>query len=135
MAIQHTFQQIRLHLVHLKKFPTGVARHRCEVIASTDAKGHTHVKLWRRFRNYCCARRPWHVDPSIRGPGGSEHPRWVFDHESGYRFSPHMFLPSEYDAPRYEEGELFPLKGAKQSFLMFSETSVPEPSSLSASCQ
>jgi hypothetical protein len=102
MAKQHAFQQIRLRLVHLEELPTAAARHRCEVIA-TNARGHIYAKLWGRFRNYCRARRLWHVGSSIRGPGGSEHPRWVFDHESGYRFGSRIFSSGEYDVPRYED--------------------------------
>jgi hypothetical protein len=107
MATQHAFQQIRLHLVHLEEFPTRAARHRCGAVA-TNAGGHIYAKLWGRFRNYRRARRLWrneldHIDSSIRGSGGSEHPCWVFDYESGYRFGSYMFLPGEYDAPRYED--------------------------------
>jgi hypothetical protein len=35
--------------------------------------------------------------------GRCRSPRWVFDYESGYRFGSYMFLPGEYDAPRYED--------------------------------
>lgn len=118
MAMPHAFKQTRLHLVRSEEFPTGAARHRCELIAPVDATAHIGATLWKRLRNYCRVRRFWrneldHIGHSIHRLGGSERTRWVFDYESGYRFGSHMFSPGEYGAPHYEDGASFPSKIAK----------------------
>ncbi len=103
MTLPHAFQQTRLHLIHSETFPAEAARSRREFIAPTHAKGNVHATLWIRFRDYCRARwvRRNELDHSIRGPGGSEHPRWEFDYESGYRFGSHVSSPSEDSAPQW----------------------------------
>jgi hypothetical protein len=71
-------------------------------------KAHRCGPFWRKYRDYCRARRFWQgeedeVGRLVHTPGGIERARWVFDYnadedddEAGIGSAAYRFLPGEY---------------------------------------
>ncbi len=91
------------NLARSKDFPNGSPRRGYDFTAPLEAD------LWKKYRDYCRARRFWpgeqdEVGRLVHNPDGADHARWVFDYnfgeddgdEVGYRFGVHAFLPGEY---------------------------------------
>ena len=113
---ERLLRHIHLELARDPDHPSGSARHRYELIAPLDAKGHIVADAWRQVRDRCRVKRAWGDEPVevghlVHKPGGA----WAFHYdirgdaahdETGYRFDSHTFVPGEYVSLKEQDGVL-----------------------------